>query len=654
VISFIGAGPGAADLLTLRAVHRLERADFVLWAGSLVSAEVLRHCRADATLLDTKAMTLEDVTAVYAAHPDATIARLHSGDPAWYSAVGEQIDWCLQHERAFEIVPGVSAVGAAAAAAGLELTVPGVSQSVVITRLARRTAAALGPGDDLVAYAARGGVMAFFLSAGDPERLQATLLGQVGIRCGYAGADRVSGELAGRANRRHQPWTGSRRAFPTIDFDLGADPGRRRVAARRQSAAKPRIRPSVRPPLPDQGRVVSAPSAISVVGMHGGQTFGHAAQATLAEADVLVASARHLAHIDVRPDQETIELSGDLGALLDRIQVERALARRIVVLASGDPGFFGIVRLLGDRFGHAVLDIHPAPSSVSLAFARIGRAWDDALVVSAHGRPLEAAVAASLRLPKVAVLTAPTQPPQALGRMLVEAGSPPRAVTVASRLGERGECITHTDLEGLASGTFDPMSVVLLLDPSADALARAPSLTWGLPEATFEHRAGMITKAEVRAIALGKLGVPSTGVLWDVGAGSGSVAIECARLAPRLDVLAIERSTDDADRIRRNAAAHGVRVSVVQGEAPAAFAGLPAPDRVFVGGGGLDVLERALALLRPGGRLVVTHVLVDRAAAAWRLLGNTAQVSVARSASIADGFRLHAENPVFISWGPVT
>jgi len=178
VISFIGAGPGAADLLTLRAVDRLARADVVLWAGSLVSSDVLRHCRADAMLLDTKAMTLEDVTAVYTEHPRAAIARLHSGDPACFSAIGEQIDWCVQHERAFEIVPGVSSLGAAAAAAGIELTVPGVSQSVVITRLARRTTAALGPGDDLVAYAAQGGVMALFLSAGDPERLQATLLSE--------------------------------------------------------------------------------------------------------------------------------------------------------------------------------------------------------------------------------------------------------------------------------------------------------------------------------------------------------------------------------------------------------------------------------------------------------------------------------------------
>jgi precorrin-6B C5,15-methyltransferase / cobalt-precorrin-6B C5,C15-methyltransferase len=401
---------------------------------------------------------------------------------------------------------------------------------------------------------------------------------------------------------------------------------------------------------------------IGVVGVHGGQSFGVAAQTALCEADVVVASSRHLAYIQAAPHQQTVVLAGALEPLLERIAAERAAGRRVVVLASGDPGFFGIVRLLGERFGPDALEVHPAPSSVALAFARIGYAWDDALVVSAHGRPLEAAVAAALGQPKVAVLTAPSQPPQALGRALIDAGSAPREVTVASRLAEPGERISRTDLEGLASGEYEPMSVVLLVepaahaadDPQASAAARkgTPALAWGLPEASFEHRAGMITKAEVRAVALGKLGLPPTGVLWDVGAGSGAVAIECARLAPRLTVFAIERSADDAERIRRNVAAHGVNVEVIQGQAPDAFGGLPAPDRVFVGGGGLDVLAKALALLRPGGRLVATHVLVERAAAAWRLLGNSVQVSVARSATIADGFRLQAENPVFISWGP--
>lgn len=177
MISFVGAGPGAADLLTFRAADRLAKADVVLWAGSLVSPGILEHCRTDAVLLDTKGMTLEQVTDAFAAHPDAAIVRLHSGDPSWYSAIGEQIAWCVAHERPFEVVPGVSSVSAAAAALGAELTVPGVSQTVVLTRLAKRTTKSLGPGDDLAAYAAQGGLLALFLSAGDPERLQSVLLG---------------------------------------------------------------------------------------------------------------------------------------------------------------------------------------------------------------------------------------------------------------------------------------------------------------------------------------------------------------------------------------------------------------------------------------------------------------------------------------------
>jgi precorrin-4/cobalt-precorrin-4 C11-methyltransferase len=176
MISFVGAGPGAPDLLTIRAAQRLAAADVVLWAGSLVSADVLDHCGEDVELIDTKSMTLEQVVAVFVANPDAAIVRLHSGDPALYSAIGEQIAWCVANDRSFEIVPGVSSVSAAAAAFGAELTVPGVSQTVILTRLARRTIRSAGAGDDVAALAAHGAVMALFLSAGDPPALQAQLL----------------------------------------------------------------------------------------------------------------------------------------------------------------------------------------------------------------------------------------------------------------------------------------------------------------------------------------------------------------------------------------------------------------------------------------------------------------------------------------------
>jgi precorrin-4/cobalt-precorrin-4 C11-methyltransferase len=177
MISFVGAGPGAPDLITLRGAARLARAEVVVWASSLVPEVILEHCRPGVQVHDSATMTLEDVLDVYAAHEEATpIVRLHSGDPAVYGAIAEQMDWCLAEGRSFEIVPGVSSVGAAAAALARELTVPGVSQSVVLTRLAGRTAASMPAGEGVAAFAPHGATMAVFLSAARPDELVAELL----------------------------------------------------------------------------------------------------------------------------------------------------------------------------------------------------------------------------------------------------------------------------------------------------------------------------------------------------------------------------------------------------------------------------------------------------------------------------------------------
>ncbi len=176
MISFVGAGPGAPDLITLRGRDRLAAADVVIWASSLVPEAVLDHVQAGATVHDSKSMTLEDVLDVYAAHPDAAVVRLHSGDPSVYGAIQEQIDWCISQGRDFEIVPGVSSLGAAAAALGRELTIPRVAQSVVLTRLAGRTAASMPPRETVAAFAAVGPTLAVFLSASRPAELQKELL----------------------------------------------------------------------------------------------------------------------------------------------------------------------------------------------------------------------------------------------------------------------------------------------------------------------------------------------------------------------------------------------------------------------------------------------------------------------------------------------
>ena len=176
MISFVGAGPGAADLLTLRAADRLGRADIVIWASSLVRDELLDLCGPGVELHDSAGMTLEDVVGVYAAHPDARIVRLHSGDLSLYSAVQEQLDWCQANGRAWEIVPGVGSLAAASALVGRVLTVPGVAQSVVATRLPGRTAASMPDGETVAELARHGTTMVVYLSAARPDELQAELL----------------------------------------------------------------------------------------------------------------------------------------------------------------------------------------------------------------------------------------------------------------------------------------------------------------------------------------------------------------------------------------------------------------------------------------------------------------------------------------------
>jgi precorrin-4/cobalt-precorrin-4 C11-methyltransferase len=177
MISFVGAGPGAPDLITLRGRDRLAAAQVVVWASSLVPEAILAHAGAGAAVHDSATMTLEDVLAVYAAAgSDTAVVRLHSGDPSIYGAIGEQIDWCLANERDFEIVPGVSSLAAASAAIGRELTQPGVAQSVVLTRLAGRTSASMPPGESVAAFAAHGATMAVFLSAARPAELASELL----------------------------------------------------------------------------------------------------------------------------------------------------------------------------------------------------------------------------------------------------------------------------------------------------------------------------------------------------------------------------------------------------------------------------------------------------------------------------------------------
>ncbi|WP_369238587.1 precorrin-6y C5,15-methyltransferase (decarboxylating) subunit CbiE [Streptomyces sp. R21] len=409
---------------------------------------------------------------------------------------------------------------------------------------------------------------------------------------------------------------------------------------------------------------------ITVVGTGTGAPLSRDAESALAEAGLVVGARRHLEAARPPDAAERIVL-GPLAPALDAIErhVEKAEkpqeGQRVVVLASGDPGFFGIVRALAERFGADRLDVRPGVSSVATAFARLGLPWDDAVVVSAHGRDLRTALHACRSHPKVAVLTGPGAGPAELGAGLAYR-SGERVFVVASALGdpehERVERVTPA--EAAARDWGSAVSVVLCLDESR-ALAPARTVAgppsgpdrWALDEAEFTHRDSMITKFEVRALALARIGPRLGDLIWDVGAGSGSVAVECARFGAA--VTAIEKTRDGVDRIRANAAAHGVDVHVVHGAAPTVLTDLTDPDAVFIGGGGRELPAIVMACARRARRsVVVAMAALDRVPAARDALigaGFDCDGVLLQSSRLAplpgEVSRLAATNPVFLLWG---
>jgi precorrin-6Y C5,15-methyltransferase (decarboxylating) len=380
---------------------------------------------------------------------------------------------------------------------------------------------------------------------------------------------------------------------------------------------------------------------------------------SLREAALVAGGERHLEMLGVERGRAVV-LKGDLSAALARIEASEGPA---VVLASGDPGFFGIVRLLGARFGRENLRVLPALSSVALAFAGVGLSWDDATTVSAHGRDPRRAVNVCRSHPKVAVLTAPGFGPAELARQLDGLG---RGFVVAERLGEPDGRFVYGDAATISGASWRDPNVVLVLDEERFSAGKgwissglgSPG-RWALPEGGFEHRSGMITKSATRAFVLSRLGPGVGDLIWDVGAGSGSVAIECARLGAA--AVAIERDPESCARIRRNAERHGVSVQLVEGEAPPALHNLPEPDAVFVGGTGGD-FEEIVKLCAVSARrsIVLALVGLERVVPAARILEGcgleveTTFLQTSRMKGVGELHRLAAESSAFVVAGERT
>jgi precorrin-6B C5,15-methyltransferase / cobalt-precorrin-6B C5,C15-methyltransferase len=351
----------------------------------------------------------------------------------------------------------------------------------------------------------------------------------------------------------------------------------------------------------------TGPSHLVVVGIgaDGWQGMPEPHRRLILDAPVLWGGARHLGLVPEVPGQQRSTwpkpLSDGLPALLASVEGEK-----VTVLASGDPLVSGIGRTLVDLLGPERVTIEPSVSSVALARARMRWAADSAAVVSLVGRDVHLVLREVAPGRRILVLSADASTPANVARLLTEHGSGASRLTVLGDLGAADESRTSGTASGWA-GESPRLNVVAI---EVDG----PGWSWsaGLPDMAYEHD-GQLTKRDVRASALAHLAPQPGELLWDVGAGAGSVGIEWMRVHPTCRTVAIEADATRADRIRRNAANLGVPgIEVVHGSAPDALIGLPAPDAVFVGGGArADLLDLCLKSLRVGGRLVVHAVTAE-------------------------------------------
>ena len=311
----------------------------------------------------------------------------------------------------------------------------------------------------------------------------------------------------------------------------------------------------------------------------------------------------------------------------------------ICVLASGDPFFFGVGVTLMRHVAREECRTYPAPSSFSLAASRLGWALQDIETVSLHGRPID--LIRPLLHPgcRVLALTSDAQGPAALAQLLSNSGFGASRMTVLEALGGADERLRSCTAFDFAFDEVNDLNVVAL-ELRADRPSRILPLAHGLDDTLFEHD-GQITKREIRAVTLSALAPRRGELLWDVGAGSGSIGIEWMLAHPSMRAIAIEADTDRATRIGRNSAAFGVPgLQIVEGSAPAALHGLTPPDAIFLGGGGSDpgVLEATIEHLKPGGRLVANAVTLEMEvillAAQARHGGNLIRIQVSRAAAV--------------------
>jgi precorrin-6Y C5,15-methyltransferase (decarboxylating) len=402
------------------------------------------------------------------------------------------------------------------------------------------------------------------------------------------------------------------------------------------------------------------------IGLDGAAGLMDSVRQLVSRATLLIGSDRHLSYFPNHRAQRLV--LGDFTQAIKEIRQQLAVGSDcIVVLVTGDPLFFGLGRLLLAELPPDQLTFHPHLSAVQLAFNRIKVPWQDARVISAHGRSVDELIQALQQgVEKIAVLTDGTNTPSAIASLILALDLPSNyQLWVCENLGGEAERVRSWSIEEIQSQSFAPLNVVVLLRQSESDgqscvdLATLPTL--GLPDRmflSFSDRPGLMTKREVRLLVLGELALRAGQIIWDVGSGTGSVSIEIARLFPTSVVYAIEKTAAGTTLISQNCYRFQVEnVISIHGSAPNVLHQLPDPDRIFIGGSGgkLSQILDACSRLAPGGVLVLAlatleHLntalgwLNDRGSWNYRLL----QVQLSRSVPVGQLTRFDPLNPVTI------
>ena len=381
---------------------------------------------------------------------------------------------------------------------------------------------------------------------------------------------------------------------------------------------------------------------LSIVGIgeDGLNGLSPAARTLIAQASLVVGGKRHLSLAAAAINGETLAWPHPPQAAFPSILARRDAS--VCVVATGDPFFYGIGSLLAQLVPAEEILCIPGVSSFSLAASRLGWAVQDCALVTLHGRTLERIVPHFQPHARILTLSWDQTTPPRLAELLVRHGFGDAQITVCDAMGGPRERIRHATASAFDLDGIDPLNLVAL-QLTASAGARVIPLAPGLPDAWFEHD-GQLTKQDIRAVTLAALAPRQGELLWDIGAGSGSVGIEWMLAHPSNRAVAIERDAVRAGRIARNAASLGVPdMTIIQGSAPAALLDLPPPDAVFIGGcattGGL--LDAAWAALRSGGRIVVNGVTIETQAVLidrFRTIGGSLKTIQIAHADAVGGF----------------